>query len=166
MLYKQYRKAFKVDAYAYVVYKTLKIVKNYRKYRPIFNCLSKNGFLYEELIDKLEPLAHDFSHITKKLLQTINYLTIDMYDDNYYNLESLEKDMEEKGMRVRLDGQEQLIKQNILPPPIFDIDLILTKDQRKNGTIPFSSISSGERQIAYTISNLMYHMVNVDSEWK
>lgn len=167
ILEKGIRKAFKVDAYAYVVYKTLKIVKNYRKYRPIFNCLSKNGFLYEELIDKLEPLAHDFSHITKKLLQTINYLTTDMYDDgdNYYNLESLEKDMEEKGMRVRLDGQEQLIKQNILPPPIFDIDLILTKDQRKNGTIPFSSISSGERQIAYTISNLMYHMVNVDSEW-
>lgn len=31
--------------------------------------------------------------------------------------------------------------------------------------IPFSSISSGERQIAYTISNLMYHMINVDSEW-
>ena len=28
-----------------------------------------------------------------------------------------------------------------------------------------NSISSGERQIAYTISNLMYHMVNVDSEW-
>ena len=34
-----------------------------------------------------------------------------------------------------------------------------------NGMIPFSSISSGERQIAYTISNLMYHLVNVDSEW-
>lgn len=167
ILKKGINKTFKEDAYAYVVYKTLKIVKNYRKYRPIFNYLSKNRFIYEELIEKLEPLANDFSHITKKLLQVINYLTTDMYADgnNYYSLQSLEKDMEEKGLRVRLGAQEQLIKQNLLPPPIFDIDLILTKGKQGNGTIPFSSISSGERQIAYTISNLMYHMVNVDSEW-
>ena len=43
--------------------------------------------------------------------------------------------------------------------------MILTKNEEGNGTIPFSGISSGERQIAYTISNLMYHLVNVDSEW-
>lgn len=167
ILEKGIKKAYSEDAYAYVVYKTLKIVKNYRKYRPIFNYLSKSEFLYEKLTEKLEPLAHDFSHITKKLLQTINYLTTDMYaeGDNYYNLKFLEKEMEELGLWVRLNGQEQLIKQNLLPPPIFDIDLILTKDKQGNRTIPFSSISSGERQIAYTISNLMYHMVNVDSEW-
>ena len=85
--------------------------------------------------------------------------------ENNYNLEFLEQEMEEKGMRMRFKGYNQLIKQNLLPPPIFDLDLILTKDKQGNGTIPFSSISSGERQIAYTISNLMYHMVNVDSEW-
>lgn len=160
-------KTFHEDAYDYVVYKTLKIVKNYRKYRPVFNYLSRSDFSYVELIKKLEPLAHDFSHITKKLLQTINYLTTDMYVDgnNYYNLELLEDEMEKKGMQVRLRGNNQLIKQNLLPPPIFDIDLILIKGRENNSTIPFSSISSGERQIAYTISNLMYHMVNVDSEW-
>lgn len=160
-------KEFHKDACDYIVYKTLKIVKSYRKYKPVFNYLSKSVFFYEELIKKLEPLAHDFSHITKKLLQTINYLTTDMYTvgDNNYNLEFLEQEMEEKGMRMRFKGYNQLIKQNLLPPPIFDLDLILTKDKQGNGTIPFSSISSGERQIAYTISNLMYHMVNVDSEW-
>lgn len=35
----------------------------------------------------------------------------------------------------------------------------------QNGVIDFSNLSSGERQIAYTISNFMYHLVNVDSEW-
>lgn len=160
-------KTYHEDAYDYIVYKTLKIVKNYRKYRPVFNYLSRSAFSYVELIKKLEPLAHDFSHITKKLLQTINYLTTDMYADgnNYYNLELLEREMEKKGMQVRFRGNNQLIKQNLLPPPIFDIDLILVKGRENNGTIPFSSISSGERQIAYTISNLMYHMVNIDSEW-
>ena len=73
--------------------------------------------------------------------------------------------METNGMSVRFKGHDTKIKQNLLPPPIFDVDLILTKNEEGNGTIPFSGISSGERQIAYTISNLMYHLVNVDSEW-
>ena len=160
-------KAYKDDALNYIVYKTLKIVKNYKKYKPIFNLLSKDHFLYEELRAKLEPLAQDYSHITKKLFQTINYLTTSMYADanNYYNLDMLEHDMDANGMRVRFKGKDTIIKQNLLPPPIFDVDLILTKDEDGNGIIPFNSISSGERQIAYTISNLMYHLVNVDSEW-
>lgn len=155
------------DAYDYIVYKTLKIIKNYKKYRSIFTYLSKEHFLYEELKAKLEPLAQDFTHITKKLLQTINYLTSDMYadSDNFYNLVSLESEMEKKGLKVLINGKYTLIKQNLLPPPIFDVDLSLSKDEPGGGIIPFSSISSGERQIAYTISNLMYHLINVDSEW-
>lgn len=86
-------------------------------------------------------------------------------EDNYYNLDALEQEMDVFGMKVAIKGKEHLIKQNLLPPPVFDVDLILTKDEHENGIIPFSSISSGERQIAYTISNLMYHLVNVDSEW-
>ena len=162
-------KSHKDDALDYIVYKTLKIIKNYKKYKPIFNCLSlnKEKFHCEELKTKLEPLAQDYSHITKKLFQTINYLTTNMYasvDDNYY-LDALEKDMEANGMSVMFKGQNTKIKQNLLPPPIFEVDLILKKNEECNGTIPFSGISSGERQIAYTISNLMYHLVNVDSEW-
>ena len=160
-------KSQKEDALDYIVYKTLKIIKNYKKYRPIFNYLSKEIFLYEELKAKLEPLAQDYSHITKKLFQAINYLITDMYAsaDNNYNLDALEQDMDTNGMTVRFNGRDIHIKQNLLPPPIFDVDLILTKNEEGNGTIPFSGISSGERQIAYTISNLMYHLVNVDSEW-
>lgn len=155
------------DAYDYVVYKTLKIIKNYKKYKPIFNYLSKGEFLYETLREKLEPLSLDYSHITKKLLQTINYLITDTYPDvdNFYNLTDLEESLERKGMSVKIKGHDVKIMQNLLPPPIFDVDLILSNNDEGNGPIPFSSISSGERQIAYTISNLMYHLVNVDSEW-
>lgn len=167
ILRKGNKKTQRNDAYDYIVYKTLKIIKNYKKYRPIFTYLSKEFVDYEVLREKMEPLAQDYSHITKKLLQTINYLITDMYasPDNYYNLNLLEEEMDEKGMFVRMNGRNVKIKQNLLPPPIFKTDLILTKDEDNNGTIPFSSISSGERQIAYTISNLMYHLVNVDSEW-
>lgn len=160
-------KSQKEDALDYIVYKTLKIIKNYKKYRPIFNYLSKEIFLYDGLKEKLEPLAQDYSHITKKLFQAINYLITGMYASayNYYNLDALEQDMDTNGMTVRLNGRDIHIKQNLLPPPIFDVDLILAKPEEGKGIIPFSGISSGERQIAYTISNLMYHLVNVDSEW-
>lgn len=167
ILQKGVGKSHKDDALDYIVYKTLKIIKNYKKYRPIFNYLSKEIFLYKELKAKLEPLAQDYSHITKKLFQTINYLITGMYAsaDNYYNIDVLERDMDTNGMTVRINGRNTRIKRNLLPPPIFDVDLILTKNDEGNGTIPFSGISSGERQIAYTISNLIYHLVNVDSEW-
>lgn len=161
------KKKLRDDAYDYLVYKTLKIIKNYKKYRSIFTYLSKDHFLYEELKAKLEPLAQDFTHITKKLLQTINYLSSDMYadSDNFYNLVSLEQKMEKDGLRFLIKGKKTIIKQNLLPPPIFDVDLSLSKNEPGGGIIPFSSISSGERQIAYTLSNLMYHLTNVDSEW-
>lgn len=167
ILQKGIRKSHKDDALDYIVYKTLKIIKNYKKYNPIFNYLSKENVLYEDLKIKLEPLAQDYSHITKKLFQTINYLITDMYADadNLYNLDALETDMEANGMSVMFKGRNTRIKQNLLPPPIFEVDLILSNNEDGNGTIPFSGISSGERQIAYTISNLMYHLVNVDSEW-
>lgn len=167
ILEKGRRKSHKNDALDYIVYKTLKIIKNYKKYKPIFHYLSKENFFYEDLKAKLEPLAQDYSHITKKLFQTINYLTTDMYADvdTFYNLDTLELDMETHGMSVMFKGQNTKIKQNLLPPPIFEVDLILANNEEGNGIIPFSGISSGERQIAYTISNLMYHIVNVDSEW-
>ena len=61
ILQKGVRKSHKDDALDYIVYKTLKIIKNYKKYKPIFNYLSKEIFLYEDLRAKLEPLAQDYS---------------------------------------------------------------------------------------------------------
>ncbi len=160
-------KTQKKDAYDYIVYKTLKIIKNYKKYHPVFVYLSRKYIDYRILKDLMTPLGQDYTHITKKLLRTINYLATDMYSspDNYYNLQLLENDMDSLGIRSNIKGKNVVVKQNLLPPPIFDIDLVLTKGEDAHTIIPFSSISSGERQIAYTISNMMYHLVNVDSEW-
>lgn len=164
-------KELKDDAYDYIVYKTLKIVKSYLKYRPAYTCLRKNKVLYEDLERYLRPLAQDYSHITKKLRQTINYLVTDLYQDsnNYYNLKVLDRIIPETQMKIEKEQGKvkriRVMRSTLLPPPIFDIELILTKDEHGNGTIPFSRLSSGERQVAYTISNFMYHLVNVDSEW-
>ena len=67
------------DAYDYIVYKTLKIVSNYKKYSSIYNYLSKTKAKYEDVCKKLIPLSEDFTHVTKKLLRTIMYLKKDIY---------------------------------------------------------------------------------------
>lgn len=153
------------DACDYIVYKTLKIVSNYKKYRTIYNYLSKSTALCEQLHEKLKPLSEDYTHITKKLLRTIMYLKYDIYDSpsNIYSLEELDGVIGQKA-GVRIHPRYKLQSVDLLPPPIFDKTLYLQKDGM-NGAIDFRTLSSGERQIAYTISNFMYHLVNVDSEW-
>lgn len=153
------------DAYDYIVYKTLKIVSNYKKYSSIYNYLSKTKAKYEDVCKKLIPLSEDFTHVTKKLLRTIMYLKKDIYldSDNTYNLDELGNTINAM-VGERIQPEHQLQETDLLPPPIFEHFLLLKKDG-DTGIIDFRNLSSGERQIAYTISNFMYHLINVDSEW-
>ena len=153
------------DAYDYIVYKTLKIVSNYKKYSSIYNYLSKTKAKYEDVCKKLIPLSEDFTHVTKKLLRTIMYLKKDIYldSDNTYNLDELGNTINAM-VGERIHPMHQLQETDLLPPPIFEHFLLLKKDG-DTGIIDFRNLSSGERQIAYTISNFMYHLINVDSEW-
>lgn len=161
------------DACDYIVYKTLKIVHSYKKYNSIFRFLSKREFNRDVLSEMLGQLLDDYTHITRKLRQTINFLINPAFNpeeaeielDKFDNLPNL--DFKRK---YRLFLSEDSV--NYLPPPIFETDLILTKllfDNQEDGfpymEIPFSGLSSGERQIAYTISNILYHLTNIDSEW-
>jgi len=64
--------------------------------------------------------------------------------------------------------------QEILPPPIYDMQLMLIeKDKiKENGRFdnkdifPMSGLSSGEKQIAGAVSNFAYHLANIDSVWE
>lgn len=157
----------RIDAYDYVVYKTLKIVFNYKKYQPIFNYLSKSDFRIDKLYEKLVPLSLDFSHVTKKLRRTLAYLKAPIYDieARYFNLEELDRTISQKEAELAQEKKNKLNALDLLPPPIFDVDLIVSKLPNMNGHFSFSGLSSGERQLAYTISNCMYHLVNLNSSW-
>lgn len=153
------------DACDYIVYKTLKIISNYKKYHFVYSYLSKSVADYKGLSEKMESLFVDFTHITKKLLRTIMYLKKDLYldSDNNYNLAVLDEALT-KHVGEQIHPKYKLQAIDLLPPPIFDKTLCLVKNG-DSGLIDFRNLSSGERQIAYTISNFMYHLVNVDSEW-
>lgn len=173
------------DARDYIVYKTLKIILNYKKYHSIFRYLSLTNFDSQIFYDKLEQVVQDKTHITKKLRQTLNYLIAPRFnpDDQSADIDDFEI---EDPKHPELSKEQPYM---FLPPPIFDTELVMEKESRveheavyiefnqnhsavkhtaKIGSIQevsLSGLSSGERQIAYTVSNILYHMVNVDSEW-
>ena len=158
----------------YVVYKILKIGKNYKKYNKILSNLRKANRSLDLLHHHIDELLYDYSHITMKLRRTLMYLESEIYDDGrqVYKL----KDIEEKAKTFIADYNQfnELPHRELadfLPPPIFDIEFQIVKRENidENGNyneqniIPFWSLSSGERQIAYIISNFVYHVVNINS---
>ena len=158
----------------YVVYKILKIGKNYKKYNKILSNLRKTNCSLDLLHHHIDELLYDYSHITMKLRRTLMYLKSEIYDDGrqVYKL----KDIEDKAKTFIADRNQfnELPHRELadfLPPPIFDIEFQIVKRENidENGNyneqniIPFWSLSSGERQIAYIISNFVYHVVNINS---
>lgn len=158
----------------YLVYKILKIGKNYKKYNKILSNLHKANCSLDLLHHHIDELLYDYSHITMKLRRTLVYLESGMYDDGrqVYKL----KDIEDKAKTFIADynqfnGLPHRELADSLPPPIFDVEFQIVKreDIDENGNyneqniIPFWSLSSGERQIAYIISNFVYHVVNINS---
>lgn len=158
----------------YLVYKILKIGKNYKKYNKILSNLHKANCSLDLLHHHIDELLYDYSHITMKLRRTLVYLESGMYDDGrqVYKL----KDIEDKAKTFIADynqfnGLPHRELADSLPPPIYDVEFQIVKreDIDENGNyneqniIPFWSLSSGERQIAYIISNFVYHVVNINS---
>lgn len=159
------------DAVSYLVYKTLKIFRNYVQYNTALKLLAKKkDYNIESVRLYLNRLFEDLSHITNKLRQTITFLKfrhyynsvgshickLDAFAENVYKLLK-----DKKG-----NYNWRLI--DFLPSPIFKIEIQLydTKiDKEKKTVIPFLSLSAGERQITYTISSLLYHLININSVW-
>ena len=75
----------------------------------------------------------------------------------------------EGSLIVRIPDHEEAII-----PPIFDIEpmliekILINKDGSFdiNKLMPMSGLSSGEKQIAGSISNMVYHLANINSVWQ
>lgn len=75
----------------------------------------------------------------------------------------------EGSLIVRIPDYEEAII-----PPIFDIEPMLIEKTliNKDGSfdmkelMPMSGLSSGEKQIAGSISNMVYHLANINSVWQ
>ena len=174
-------------AWDYVVYKTLKISKNYNRYHKINRNL-RSEYKKELLKKHINELFYDKSHVTVKLRRALFFLKTSVFRNKgreIYWLHDVERWMDEadvnwKNAVMKLNTTtmhligEMPEHDELLPPPIYDISLLIVDKDKidKNGffdrreAFPFDGLSSGEKQVAGAISNFVYHLVNINSVWK
>ncbi|MBD8388350.1 AAA family ATPase [Dysgonomonas sp. BGC7] len=131
----------------------------------------------------VEKGIREKSHITLKLRQAINYLKNIDKEITYFDLEEeTKKSLSEfeiiKKKTIGSDSEylisldilkdyleleiETTDRLELLPPRIFDTEIYI-KQQKDNEYTPLSLISSGERQMLYVISSIIYHLQNLNS---
>lgn len=167
-------------AWDYVVYKTIKIFWSYKHYEKAWESLKGNKE-QEELQLHLDELIKDGSHRTLKLRRALAFLKYS--DDHYLNNDLVvDLDMIYNWMRDKLGEQlypgrvhHPITIDDLLPPPDYIVNVVLQlvdnehlEEYKKIGNkslniIPFWGLSAGERQIAYTLGNIVYHLRNIES---
>lgn len=155
------------EAIDYLVYKTLKISSVYSQYRYFYNNHYKAAYKIDEnmLKNLVKYLSKDHSHITRKVREILAYLVF-----SYCETDSQTEDI--SLAEIRKQAEPLLSKGSFItsidelaPPPIYDATLKITEGGDTNKPILFNTLSSGERQIAYSVSSILYHLTNIESVW-
>ena len=156
----------------YLVYKTLKIFRQYRIYRKASQCLNQTLYIRGDIFEFLSVLVEDGSHITSKLRRTINYLTSDLYlnlKDSLFVFKEKDQEIKQAFFHLKKIFPDATYS-DLVPPHIFDYTFRISRnkeevDNKVKSSIPFEGLSSGERQVTYIVSNFVYHLLNIDSVW-
>lgn len=167
---------YRRQAINYLVYKTLKIACTYDEYRNFrYRYILKEEPFDEESFQKLVQMTiANNSHVANKLYRTIAYLIWDIYE--------IHGETKDKPLKIRIADINKrwrnafnerrieqtsnigssLITEASIPPPFFDTAIGLV-ELNTGVYVPFEYLSSGEKQQAYSISALVYHLKNLDS---
>lgn len=158
-------------AFAYLERKIKRISENYST--VIYDTEANDG-------DKLlEFINNDKTHITKKIGQTLHYLTITYFDETMLFFFK-DNRPEKNGFTAELDTNKmlewlekcnpkykELSASELLEmglPGFFNIDFVFYNQEKedKDG-IEFGKLSSGEQQMILNTNTLLYHLYNLNS---
>lgn len=172
------------QAVDYLVYKTLKVSKQYNEHHDFFH---KNKGINEDYDEKeLEKLIEgesiDHSHITRKVMQTLAYLLFGILDleavrDENGDLQrniteidftTLAKRWHEKAVRNKDEALymplwNHIIRCALTVPSFFCYQVNVCDIDDENTNIDLETLSSGEKQQIYSISSILYHLDNLNS---
>ena len=155
----------------YLVYKTLKVAVTYEEYNDYKQkyLLKTNAFDVEEFKGLVRSTITNRSHVTNKLYRTFAFLIWNIFDVGggafRIKIDEVAKRWgESKPGKVlnKQPGTSKLVLQSFIPPPFFEMSIELL-ETNTHEVVPFETLSSGEKQQAYTISSLLYHLNNLDS---
>lgn len=156
-------------AIKYLASKMLSITQKYSDYRHLREYLNfaHENPKYDDFVEKfLTELENDNSHITLKFRQTLSYLRKLQDGKNIYPNTNVNISFEELSMHLNASLKEGGEKDEIinhLPPPIFDVKILLKPSAEEGKSIEFDTLSSGEKQNIYSINTILYHILNIES---
>ena len=163
----------------YLTYKTLKIAAQYKQYSRFYraHCNIRRNINKELLKEAIIQMSIDHSHITRKIRQILAYIEYGTYsvDDGKGATVDIKNHVarivariieSERRKEMEHIGKRYLRYYNeLVPPPIFETEINLV-DVNNGNDVKFETLSSGERQQAYTVSSMLYHLVNLESIFK
>ena len=158
----------------YIVYKTLKVSKQYGEHNEFYKLSDMANDFNDDLVKGLvEGECENHSHMTRKIFQTIGYLVHDVYDLSCNNGDGITSfnsfsDIYKRWFDIKkqfkdYDRTKIHVADCALIPPPFCNSLIKMHPENSNETVLFESLSSGERQQLFTISSILYHLDNLNS---
>lgn len=163
----------------YILYKIISIMVKYSEYHMVEFFRDAQGMLnsYKDELPEYKSIPHaeelkrqfpyhilkqlirDESHITFKLKQCLNYLAFDSLE---YKLETPIEIEKLSTSVLQIAKERNLIE--FITPPFFKIDIILRRvNDNKGEDVILERLSSGEKQLIYTVSSILYHLYNLDS---
>lgn len=165
---------YRTKAVNYLVYKTLKIADTYDEYRDFKWKYNKNSAQFDEndFESLVEKTIANNSHVTNKLFRTIAYLIWDIYEVHpgtsgvHMRLDDISERWKAAYMSKKLPLVDSvsvsLMSEAAIPPPFLDVKIRLV-ESNTGINVAFESLSSGEKQHAFTTSFIVYHLKNIDS---
>ena len=162
------------EAIDYLTYKTLKISVLYNQYKRYFYLSHQNNRSRvdeKQLQTFVVRLSLDKSHITRKIRHILAYICYGLYERQLeYDISLLSdkaKEIIDKEVAKGNPFGKQFIYgiDDLVPPPIFDVKIQLI-DQQNGNNVAFETLSSGEKQQAFVVSSILYHLGNIESVFR
>lgn len=150
-------------AWMYLLKKIISICMTYRDFNIFFDA-ETNTFNAELLDNLVFELKKQKSHVTHKFYQVIHFMNddhlqlikneTDLDKEVEYDIDELANTIEKKV----LNAKDNVIKTiHFAPPAFLKTSIWLT------GNVNLNDLSSGEKQRIYSVSSVVYHLVNIDS---
>lgn len=146
----------------YLVRKLLSLTANYSTYFDFFN-LEKGNYKFKDTKKFVNKIRKDTSHRVVKLRRAINYFKFGLYPStsDEYSIFDVSKSIEGILAEAFIEKPKHTLEEErlefLLPPSFFHIHIYLEDNTE------FSSLSSGEKQIIYSLNAITYHLRNLDS---
>lgn len=172
------------QAVDYLVYKTLKVSKQYKEHHFFFHSQKEMESEYDEkaLKQLIEGESLDHSHITRKVMQTLAYLLFGIFDlevvrDKEGKLDRNQTEVDFTSLATKWHSETTKRSDDIMyqplwnhirlcaltVPPFFCYQINVCEKNNEETRIDFETLSSGERQQIYSISSILYHLDNLKS---